>query len=655
MAQTESRRTERLPTGWGSDDLYGELWRACAGPLVDVPRPGERVFYFPQGHMEQLEASTNQELHQQIPLFNLPPKILCRVVHIDLLAERETDEVYAQVTLFPEQDQSEPNSPDPHLPEPLRPKVCSFCKILTASDTSTHGGFSVLRKHATECLPPLDMHQPTPTQELVAKDLHGYEWHFKHIFRGQPRRHLITTGWSTFVTSKRLVAGDAFVFLRGDNGEQRVGVRRHARQQSPMPSYVISNQSMHLGVLATASHAVTTQTYFIVYYKPRSSQFIVGLNKYLEAANHGFAVGMRFNMTFEGEDSPDRKFTGTIVGVGDISPEWLGSKWRSLKIQWDEHATIQRPERVSPWEIEPFVGSILMSPTPPKIVKSKRSRPSDLHIADNLQHGSAQTLDFSSTRNQLDLILPHSPGVSGSTRLLLDTTEESTDTSVQRILSGRPSWGSSKLSGDPDQVVNQRKSGLSLSCRLFGIELKNCVSASLEKELPCSSNDATATLPAVSPKTGKVESVDRWLESSKQPNQAPLNDPGKDKPINQNRLGSTRSRTKVKMQGVAVGRAVDLTALQGYDELTDELEKMFDIKGELQTRKKWAVVFTDDEGNMMLLGDDPWLEFCKMVRKILIYPSEEVKKMSPRNRLPRSSTECEGAAISPDLELKFET
>ncbi|XLS58462.1 hypothetical protein HN51_008217 [Arachis hypogaea] len=59
-----------------------------------------------------------------------------------------------------------------------------------------------------------DMSQPTPTQELVAKDLHGYEWRFKHIVRGQPRRHLITTGWSTFVASKRLVAGDPFVFLR---------------------------------------------------------------------------------------------------------------------------------------------------------------------------------------------------------------------------------------------------------------------------------------------------------------------------------------------------------------------------------------------------------------------------------------------------------
>lgn len=38
---------------------------------------------------------------------------------------------------------------------PPRPVVHSFCKTLTASDTSTHGGFSVLRRHADECLPPL--------------------------------------------------------------------------------------------------------------------------------------------------------------------------------------------------------------------------------------------------------------------------------------------------------------------------------------------------------------------------------------------------------------------------------------------------------------------------------------------------------------------
>lgn len=38
----------------GEDELYEQLWKACAGPRVEVPRAGQRVFYFPQGHMEQV-------------------------------------------------------------------------------------------------------------------------------------------------------------------------------------------------------------------------------------------------------------------------------------------------------------------------------------------------------------------------------------------------------------------------------------------------------------------------------------------------------------------------------------------------------------------------------------------------------------------------
>lgn len=34
------------------------------------------------------------------------------------------------------------------------------------------------------------------------------------LISGQPRRHLLQSGWSVFVSSKRLVAGDAFIFLR---------------------------------------------------------------------------------------------------------------------------------------------------------------------------------------------------------------------------------------------------------------------------------------------------------------------------------------------------------------------------------------------------------------------------------------------------------
>nr|GME14386.1 auxin response factor 2-like [Ipomoea batatas] len=61
-----------------------------------------------------------------------------------------------------------------------------------------------------------------------------------------------------------------------------------------------------------------------------------------------------------------------------------------------------------------------------------------------------------------------------------------------------------------------------------------------------------------------------------------------------------------------------------------ELDKLFDFNGELKAmNKNWMVVYTDDEGDMMLVGDDPWQEFCGMVRKIYIYTKEEVQRMNP--------------------------
>lgn len=61
------------------------------------------------------------------------------------------------------------------------------------------------------------------------------------------------------------------------------------------------------------------------------------------------------------------------------------------------------------------------------------------------------------------------------------------------------------------------------------------------------------------------------------------------------------------MQGIAVGRAVDLTRFNQYDDLLRKLEEMFDIEGELcGSLKKWQVVYTDDEDDMMMVGDDPW-------------------------------------------------
>ncbi|KAL8200995.1 hypothetical protein R6Q57_012334, partial [Mikania cordata] len=659
----ENRGSSFLPL---EDPLYKELWKACAGPLVDVPRDGERVFYFPQGHMEQLEASINQELNQRIPHFNLKSKILCRVVHTQLMAEHETDEVYAQITLLPETDQSDPTSLDECVPEPVRPIVHSFCKVLTASDTSTHGGFSVLRKHANECLPALDMTQATPTQELQAFDLHGTEWRFKHIFRGQPRRHLLTTGWSTFVSNKKLVAGDSFVFLRGENGESRVGVRRQACQQSSMPSSVISSQSMHLGVLATASHAVSTQTRFAVYYKPRTSQFIISLNKYIEAANNGFTIGMRFKMRFEGEDSPERRFTGTIVGVEDISPHWEDSKWRSLKVQWDEPASIMRPERVSPWEIEPFVAPVPASMAQPVAPKSKRPR-HPMEIPNLETSCSTVSVQLSCTHEGQREDYPN------HSSWQLKQTENSNNSGLSRTqleggwLSSHVKTSRNVYDGDeteerkgpfaswsvhttysPHESLKQTKDSIQSSasgssCRLFGFDItvppKNCDNNITPfKAAHVTPSDVLfhSSIEGQVPSTLSAGISDIKFDLSKD-----CKDLGvlqvSPKEVQSKQSTSTRSRTKVQMQGVAVGRAVDLTMLKGYDELIDELEELFEIKGRLRPRIEWEIVFTDDEGDMMLMGDDPWLEFCNMVKRILICSSQDVKKMKAGSKFPSST------------------
>ncbi|RRT69818.1 hypothetical protein B296_00017597 [Ensete ventricosum] len=154
----------------------GESFRTCTRTPQKRAAKGETetlLFRF-------LEASTNQELNQQIPLFNLPSKILCRVVDVRL-------------------------------------KVSSFSFALTHPNPRTGcQGSPQLRME-------IQAHLQRQTSDLSL----------------------------------------------GENGELRVGVRCLARQRSAIPASVISSQSMHLGVLAAASHAVTTNTLFTVYYKPR--------------------------------------------------------------------------------------------------------------------------------------------------------------------------------------------------------------------------------------------------------------------------------------------------------------------------------------------------------------------------------------------------
>ncbi|KAM7472316.1 hypothetical protein LguiA_010499 [Lonicera macranthoides] len=404
----------------------------------------------------------------------------------------------------------------------------------------------------------------------------------------------------------------------------------------------------------------------------RTSQFIIGLNKYLEAARCGFSVGMRFRMRFEGEDSPERRFTGTIVGVGDFSPQWSDSKWRSLKVQWDEPASIPRPERVSPWEIEPYVASASLELTPPAM-KSKRPRPIDLPLAENTTSSAGAPFWYPSSTTPHELnhlgstteVQSHPEGIwPSSLNLFRDSTNDNKNVSARpNPLSDYNSPVSSRASNGHalDQQERAKKSEICTGYRLFGIDLRSSSNNNnlppQEKELVGSkivaNNSTICPSPVNTPEADKVQNLDS-SKSLKEKKQIPLEATQKEAQSKQGCTTLTRTRTKVQMRGVAVGRAVDLTALEGYDDLITELEKMFEIKGELRVRNKWEVVYTDDEGDMMLVGDDPWQEFCEMARKIFIYTSEEVRKMSPRSKLPLSSLEVEGTTASLDSELKSE-
>ncbi|CAN4097404.1 unnamed protein product [Withania somnifera] len=359
-------------------NINPELWQACAGPLVNLPVAGTHVVYFPQGHSEQVAASIKKDVEAQIPNYpNLPSKLICLLHNVTLHADPETDEVYAQMTLqpVPSFDKEALLRSDLSM-KTNKPQPEFFCKTLTASDTSTHGGFSVPRRAAEKIFPPLDYSLQPPAQELVARDLHDNVWTFRHVYRGQPKRHLLTTGWSLVVSGKRLFAGDSVLFLRDEKHQFLLGIRKANRQPTNLSSSVLSSDSMHIGILAAAAHAAANNSPFTVFYNPRAgpSEFVIPLAKYYKATySSQVSLGMRFRMMFETEESGTRRYMGTITGISDLDPvRWKNSQWRNLQVGWDESTAGERINRVSIWEIEPITAPILICSSP--FFSSKRPR-----------------------------------------------------------------------------------------------------------------------------------------------------------------------------------------------------------------------------------------------------------------------------------------
>lgn len=250
--------------------------------------------------------------------------------------------------------------------------VVSFAKILTPSDANNGGGFSVPRFCADLIFPRLDFAADPPVQTLVINDSQNNAWEFRHIYRGTPRRHLLTTGWSRFVNSKRLVAGDSVVFMRKKStSELFVGIRRAVRgigsiwncpvavENSTVKSEYGNNSNGGDGkereVIEATETAEKGMAFEVLYY-PRTGvpDFVVSAEKVEDSLSFSWSVGMRVKMAVEREDSSRTTwFQGTVSSTASYSGvHWGGSPWRMLEVMWDEHEVLQNVKTVSPWQVE---------------------------------------------------------------------------------------------------------------------------------------------------------------------------------------------------------------------------------------------------------------------------------------------------------------
>lgn len=338
-----------------------KLWRAFAGNSVQIHTVGSQVYYFTQGHVEQ---SSSAPCLSRSVLSNPATKCLVTAAHFN--ADPLTDEVCIKLNLHPFGHGGEvPVLPlagsDDNSGEGDR--VVSFAKILTSSDANNGGGFSVPRFCADSIFPPLNYLADPPVQTLSITDVHGVVWNFRHIFRGTPRRHLLTTGWSKFVNNKKLVAGDSVVFAKNSRGDMFVGIRRATkgntggdcgRWHSQIGGVRYSAEENRSGeggrevfsrngigklpaeAVANAAELAAQFRPFEVVYYPRAgwSEFVVKAETVDKALSYYWSSGLRVKMAVDTEDSSKTTWyqgTVTSVSIPEHGP-WRNSPWRMLQV-----------------------------------------------------------------------------------------------------------------------------------------------------------------------------------------------------------------------------------------------------------------------------------------------------------------------------------
>ncbi|KAF2318523.1 hypothetical protein GH714_008588 [Hevea brasiliensis] len=651
--------------------LDSQLWHACAGGMVQMPSVSSKVYYFPQGHAEH--AQGNVDFHCKIPAM-----IPCKVSAIKYLADPETDEVFAKIRLIPLSDRDvvfmEDGSDDGLFDGTAsQEKPASFAKTLTQSDANNGGGFSVPRYCAETIFPRLDYSAEPPVQTILAKDVHGETWKFRHIYRGTPRRHLLTTGWSNFVNQKKLVAGDSIVFLRAENGDLCVGIRRAKRgigggneclsgwnSFGGYSGFLREDESKLMrrngngdmkgkvradSVIQAATLAANGQPFDVVYY-PRASapEFCVRASAVKAAMRIQWCLGMRFKMAFETEDSSRISwFMGTIsfVQIADRI-RWPNSPWRLLQVAWDEPDLLQNVKRVSPWLVE-LVSNMPashLSPFSPPMKKLRIPQPPDFSLIGQLPVPSFTSNPLSSN-SPLRCVSDNIPvGIQGARHAQFELS--SADLHFNKLQSGLFPVGFQQLdhSAPTSRIPSRNFMGVAennekISCLLTMGNPTMSLKENSETKAPHivlfgqlilpdqqSSQSCSGDTNGNSSSDGNPEKTTNLSDGSVSVfHQTGLLENSSDevspryKDHQETDLGLETGHCKVFMESEDVGRTLDLSVLGSYEELYGKLANMLGIEN---SDMPSSVLYRDAAGAIKHTGDEPFSEFLKTARRLTI-------------------------------------
>ncbi|KAG8376559.1 hypothetical protein BUALT_Bualt09G0076000 [Buddleja alternifolia] len=635
--------------------LDSQLWHACAGSMVQMPSINSKVFYFPQGHSEHASGSIDFRNCPRIPSY-----VPCRVSSVKFMADPETDEVFAKIRLLPiRENNSNAGFNDNGEVEvngsENQEKPASFAKTLTQSDANNGGGFSVPRYCAETIFPRLDYSADPPVQTILVKDVHGETWKFRHIYRGTPRRHLLTTGWSTFVNHKKLVAGDSIVFLRAENGDLCVGIRRAKRGIGGGPEMPTgwnptggmsyggfsaflredegrkgsgnnNGSSMSRGrvkgedVIEAATLAASGQPFDVVYY-PRAStpEFCVKASLVKAALQIRWCSGMRFKMAFETEDSSRISwFMGTISSVQVADPiRWPDSPWRLLQVSWDEPDLLQNVKRVSPWLVELVsnMHSIHLSPFSPPRKKMRLPNHPELPLDAQIP------LLPSFSNNPFGCLPDNTPaGMQGARHAQYGLSLS--DLHYNKLHPGLFPVGflPNIPTGASNHFIPKPGSNDNVSC-LLTMGNSNANSTQESKKISENRKAAPFVLFGQQILTEKQISLSCNSSSDKIGNtsdgSASGSGSGSGSALNKSDGFDSleTGHCKVFMESEDVGRTLDLSLLGSYEDLHKKLADMFGFETSEMVKN---VMYRDATGAVRQLGDEPFSDFMKTARRLTI-------------------------------------